>query len=91
MMQEVAVNLLEKGISMEVRDVARTWLAEEGYDPTFGARPLRRVIQDTVEDKLSDAILGGELGPADTAVIDIEDDVIIIRTETPASLTSSTI
>ena len=91
MMQEVAVNLLEKGISMEVRDVARTWLAEEGYDPTFGARPLRRVIQDTVEDKLSDAILGGELGPADTAVIDIEDDVIIIRTETPATLTSSTI
>ena len=91
MMQEVAVNLLEKGISMEVRDVARTWLAEEGYDPTFGARPLRRVIQDTVEDKLSDAILGGELGPADTAVIDIEDDVIIIRTETPASLTSSTL
>ena len=91
MMQEVAVNLLEKGISMEVTDVARSWLAEEGYDPTFGARPLRRVIQDTVEDKLSDAILGGELGPADTAVIDIEEDVIIVRTETPASLTSSTL
>ena len=91
MMKEVAVNLLEKGISMEVTDVARSWLAEEGYDPTFGARPLRRVIQDTVEDKLSDAILGGELGPADTAVIDIEEDVIIVRTETPASLTSSTL
>ena len=49
------------------------------------------MIQDTVEDKLSDAILGGELGPADTAVIDIEEDVIIVRTETPASLTSSTL
>ena len=91
LMQEVAVNLLEKGISMEVKDVARSWLAEEGYDPTFGARPLRRVIQDTVEDKLSDAILGGELGPADTAVIDVENESIIVRAETPASLTSTSI
>ena len=91
LMQEVAVNLLEKGISMEVKDVARSWLAEEGYDPTFGARPLRRVIQDTVEDKLSDAILGGELGPADTAVIDVENESIIVRAETPASLTSTSL
>jgi len=89
LMQEVAVNLLEKGISMEVKDVARSWLAEEGYDPAFGARPLRRVIQDTVEDKLSDAILGGELGPADTAVIDVENESIVVRAETPASLTST--
>jgi len=89
LMQEVAGNLLEKGISMEVTDEARAWLAEEGYDPTFGARPLRRVIQDTVEDKLSDAILGGELGPADTAVIDVENGAIIARTESPISLTSS--
>ena len=49
LMQEVASNLLEKGISLEVTDPAREWLAEEGYDPTFGARPLRRLIQDTVE------------------------------------------
>ena len=91
LMQEVAVNLLEKGISMEVKDAARSWLAEEGYDPAFGARPLRRVIQDTVEDKLSDAILGGELGPADTAVIDVENESIVVRVEAPASLTSTSI
>ena len=59
LMQEVASNLLEKGISLEVTDPAREWLAEEGYDPTFGARPLRRLIQDTVEDKLSDAYWRG--------------------------------
>ena len=91
LMQEVASNLLEKGISLEVTDPAREWLAEEGYDPTFGARPLRRLIQDTVEDKLSDALLAGELGPADTAIVDIDEDNIVIKTETPASLTSSSV
>ena len=91
LMQEVASNLLEKGISLEVTDPAREWLAEEGYDPTFGARPLRRLIQDTVEDKLSDALLAGEIGPADTAIVDIDEDNIVIKTETPASLTSSSV
>ena len=91
LMQEVSINLLEKGISLEVTDPAREWLAEEGYDPTFGARPLRRLIQDTVEDKLSDAILAGEIGPADTAIVDIDEDSIVIKTETPASLTSSSV
>jgi ATP-dependent Clp protease ATP-binding subunit ClpC len=91
LMQEVSSNLLEKGISLEVSDSAREWLAEEGYDPTFGARPLRRLIQDTVEDKLSDAILAGEIGPADTAIVDLNGDNIVIKTETPASLTSSSV
>ena len=90
LMKEVASNLLEKGISLEVTDKARSWLAETGYDPTFGARPLRRVIQDSVEDKLSDKLLNGELGPADTAIIDADDDDIIIESQSPASLTSST-
>ena len=89
LMKEVSSNLLEKGISLEVTDAAREWLAEEGYDPTFGARPLRRLIQDTVEDKLSDALLAGEIGPADTAIVDLDENAIIIKTETPASLTSS--
>ena len=91
LMKEVSSNLLEKGISLEVSDSAREWLAEEGYDPTFGARPLRRLIQDTVEDKLSDAILAGEIGPADTAIVDLNGDNIVIKTETPASLTSSSV
>ena len=68
--------------------MARSWLAETGYDPTFGARPLRRVIQDSVEVKLSDKLLNGELGPADTAVIDANEDDIVIKAESPASLTS---
>ena len=91
LMQEVSSNLLEKGISLEVTESAREWLAEEGYDPTFGARPLRRLIQDTVEDKLSDAILAGEIGPADTAIVDMDESDIVIKTETPAALTSSSV
>ena len=63
-------------------------MAEEGYDPLFGARPLRRVIQDHVEDKLSDKLLSGEIGPADTAVIDADKDGILITTESVTATTT---
>ena len=90
LMKEVSVNLIEKGISLDLTENARSWLAENGYDPKFGARPLRRIIQDNVEDKLSDKLLSGELGPADTAIVDAEDDQIVINVESPASLTTPT-
>ena len=89
-MKDVASNLIEKGINLEITDEAKEWLVEKGYDPIFGARPLRRVIQDNVEDKLSDAILAGDLGPADTAVIDVDDDSIVVKSESPFSVVSST-
>ncbi len=89
MMIEVASNLIEKGIELEVTDGAKDWIAENGYDPQFGARPLRRVIQDNVEDKLSDAILHGDLNPGDTAVIDIDDGEITIKSQSPVPLTSA--
>jgi ATP-dependent Clp protease ATP-binding subunit ClpC len=89
-MKDVASNLIEKGINLEITDAAKDWLVEKGYDPLFGARPLRRVIQDNVEDKLSDAILAGDLGPADTAIIDVDDDSIVVKSESPFSVVSST-
>jgi ATP-dependent Clp protease ATP-binding subunit ClpC len=79
MLIEVSSNLIEKGIGLEVSKEAKEWLADKGYDPQFGARPLRRVIQDNVEDKLSDAILSGALGPADSAVIEVVDDEIVVK------------
>ena len=82
-LKDVAEGLLEQGISLEVTDQAKEWLADKGYDPQFGARPVRRAIQDNVEDKLSDSILSGELGPGDTAVIDIEDDAIVVKSQSP--------
>ena len=74
MLVDVSSNLIEKGMDLEVTEAAQAWIAEKGYDPQFGARPLRRVIQDYLEDKLSDAILGGTLNPSDTAVVEVEDD-----------------
>ena len=82
-LKDVTSNLIEKGIDLKVTDAAKDWMVDKGYDPIFGARPLRRVIQDHVEDKLSDVILRGDLGPADTAIVDIEDGEVIIRSESP--------
>ena len=89
MLNEVVSSLIEKGIDLEVSDDAKDWLCDKGFDPVFGARPLRRVIQDNLEDKLSDAILAGELGPADTAVVEVEDDDIVVKTRSPFPVAST--
>ena len=86
MLVEVSANLIEKGIDMDVTQEAKDWLAEKGYDPQFGARPLRRVIQDNVEDSLSDALLGGSINPGDTAVIDVGEDGIFVRSQSPLTV-----
>ena len=59
MLGTVTKQLVEKGIKLEVTDAARDFLGEKGYDEVFGARPLRRVIQDMVENTLSDDLLRG--------------------------------
>ena len=90
MLKDVAFGLIEKGISLEVTDAAKQWIAERGYDPLFGARPLRRVIQDHVEDTLSDALLQGMFGPGDTAKIDVDEDgEIKVETESPVPVGSA--
>jgi len=86
---DVASGLLEKGINLEVTDAAKEWLAGKGYDPLFGARPLRRAIQDNLEDKLSDAILNGKLNPGDTALIDMADDEITVTAQSPFPVASA--
>jgi hypothetical protein len=60
MLAQVSKQLAEKGVKLEVTATAKDILGVKGYDEVFGARPLRRVIQDMVEDKLSDAVLRGE-------------------------------
>lgn len=80
-MKSVAAGLLEKGVSLEVTEKAKEWLGQKGYDPYMGARPLRRLIQDKVEDKLSDAILEGRFSPGDKAIIDIEDDEVAVQVD----------
>ena len=86
MMDQVRKELAEKNIQLEVTDAAKEYLSEKGYDPNFGARPLRRLIQNVVEDKLSEELLGGRLNSGDTAVLDIQDGEAVIRTKEIAAL-----
>ena len=86
MLNEVRTELSEKQIALEATDAAKEFLAEKGYDPNFGARPLRRLIQNEVEDKLSEEVLGGKLHSGDTAVLEIEDGEMVIRVKELAAL-----
>ncbi|GMV85656.1 MAG: ATP-dependent Clp protease ATP-binding protein [Dehalococcoidia bacterium] len=72
-LRKVEKTLLQKGIRLEVTDAGKDWLGEKGYDPAFGARPLRRVIQDNIEDKLSEMLLSGEFGQGDLVKVDAAD------------------
>jgi len=74
MLREVDIQLSLKGITLEITDAAKEWLGDKGYDETFGARPLRRIIQNEVEDRLSEALLEGKFGPGDKVVIDCDDN-----------------
>lgn len=75
----VAKRVEEKGMKLEVTMEAKDFLGTKGYDDAFGARPLRRLLQDTVEDKLSEAILQGQYTAGDTITVDVEDEEIILK------------
>jgi len=79
MLATVTQQLAEKEVKLEVTAAAKDFLGEKGYDEVFGARPLRRVIQDMIEDKLSDSLLRGEFQPGDTAVVDLEGEEITVH------------
>ncbi len=79
MLVSVTKQLAEKGIKLEVTELAKDFLGTKGYDEVFGARPLRRVIQDRVEDKLSEELLRGSYQVGDVVVVDIKDNEIVLR------------
>ena len=85
MINMVQKELEERNVALEITDAAREYLGEKGFDPVLGARPLRRVIQNEVEDTLSDELLSGRLNDGDIAVVDVEDDKIVIRSKVPAA------
>jgi ATP-dependent Clp protease ATP-binding subunit ClpB len=70
--------LEERRIGLELTDAARTWLANTGYDPVYGARPLKRVIQRQLQDPLALRILEGRIGEGGTAHIDVADGGLAI-------------
>ncbi len=73
-MREVAERLAEHGVMIELTEAARQWLAKEGYDPQFGARPVRRTLERYVENPLAKRLLGKEFNDGDTITVDAAED-----------------
>ena len=76
MLDEVRERLQERGIDLTLTDAARAALVKEGYDPTYGARPLRRVIQRRVENAISKRVLAGDFAEGDTVLVDYSLDAL---------------
>ena len=66
-------------LKIKISDKARSWLAEVGYDPTYGARPLRRAIEQYIDNPLSSRLLRGEFKPNDTILVDREADDLTFK------------
>jgi ATP-dependent Clp protease ATP-binding subunit ClpC len=74
LIREVERGLAERKIKLEVNEEAKAWLAQKGYEPLYGARPLRRAIQRYVENPISTKILQGEFKEGDTIAISLKED-----------------
>jgi ATP-dependent Clp protease ATP-binding subunit ClpB len=64
----------ERRLELAVTPDARAWLAERGYDPIYGARPLRRLMQNEIDDRLATALLGGSIRDGDTVLVDLDEN-----------------
>jgi ATP-dependent Clp protease ATP-binding subunit ClpC len=80
-MKEIQERMLERGLNVELTPAARLWLAKEGYDSNFGARPLRRALQKHVESPLSVSLLGGDYAQGDKIIVDVDEgtDKLVFR------------
>jgi ATP-dependent Clp protease ATP-binding subunit ClpA len=76
---QLQAKLKEKRVELELTPAARAWLAEKGYDPDFGARPLARTVQTELEDKLSDELLFGRLSRGGNVTADLAEDALVFR------------
>ncbi len=78
---EINERLKERGLRLEATDAAKEWLAERGYDPQYGARPLRRLIQRVIQDRLALKLLSGEFVLGQTITLDVVDDDVTFVSE----------
>jgi ATP-dependent Clp protease ATP-binding subunit ClpC len=88
MLKEVFGRMGEKGIHLSVTEAFKERLVEEGYNPSYGARPLRRAVMRLLEDSLAEEFLSGRLGDGDAAVVDVDDNkqVVIRKTTEPVAM-----
>ena len=84
MITDLQSRLAERELSIELTEKAKSWLAKEGYDPIYGARPLRRIIERYVENPLSSKVLRGELKEGDVVRVDLGKDGLTFKTKTKA-------
>lgn len=91
MIQEAATRIAEQSISLEVSDRFKERVVVDGYNPSYGARPLRRAIARLLEDSLAEAFLAGQIQRGDTAIADVDDDqqVVIKAVKMPVSIAAS--
>lgn len=82
-LEEVNERLAENEIRISATTAAKDWIAEEGYDPEYGARPLRRVIQTEIEDRMSDEVLAGKIVEGSAVLVDYVDGDVILTVEEP--------
>ncbi|WP_126249118.1 ATP-dependent chaperone ClpB [Chitinophaga rhizosphaerae] len=78
-LQQLKDLVAKNGMILEFSDYALDYLAEQGYDPQFGARPLKRLIQKEIVNLLSKKILGGEIDKAKPVLVDVFDNVVVVR------------
>ncbi len=84
-MKQVIEQLKTKSVALELTEAALDWLGEKGYDPVFGARPLRRVIQNEIEDPLSEALLEERFSEGEKVKVDVQnDEIVFVNAEEPA-------
>ena len=88
MVIDLQKRLAERKMGVELTDRAKSWLAKEGYDPLFGARPLRRAIEHSVDNPLSTKLLRGEYKEGDTIVVDLADDGLTFTTKAATKATA---
>ena len=81
---EIAPRLNERRLNLSVTDAAREWLALTGFDPAYGARPLRRLVQREIGNRLARGILAGTINDGDTVLVDRTSDAegLTVATET---------
>ena len=72
-MKEIQERLNEFGVNVELTEKSRKWLANQGYDPAFGARPLRRALQKYLESPLSIELLGGKFAQGKTVIVHVNE------------------
>ena len=75
----LANRLAEKGLTLEITDDALAKVSQAGFDPVFGARPLKRAIQQSIENTLAEHILSGRVVEGETIVVDYAEDGIVVR------------